>query len=295
MFDAAKYEFLSFPGMLKARPATEGEDRFVYFEASNEARDLQGEVVMCKALAESAPYYLQFGNVDVDHVTQIGAKAGIPNYSGFEIGRPAEVKVESPQTFVKAQIYTGAGQMAKMANEVWESLTELSPPARWYPSVGGAVLEKSQVRDPETGAMHTVVRKVRWTNVGLSRTPVNHTVATVGTVPLGALAKSWGAAGLAIDLEKSLDTGGYDTDSAALVGGAALRNQSLDSKVQSYWDFRDRMADDVRTKVCKAEPADMIRHAQKQYGLDPATAGEWCERLHHNIARGLRDRLSKEN
>ena len=287
MFDAAQYEFLSFPGLLKARPATEGEDRFVYFEASNESRDLQGEVVMCKALADSADYYLKFGNVDVDHVTQIGAKAGIPGYSGFEIGRPAEVTVESPRTFVKAQIYTGSGQMAKMANEVWESLTSLNPPARWYPSVGGAVLEKGQVLDPETKAMHTVVRKVRWTNVGLSRTPVNHTVATVGTVPLGALAKSWGAGGLAIDLEKSLDTGGYDTDSATLTGGAALRKQSLPSDVPHYWDFRDRLADDLRKRVCKAMPADMIQHAQDRYGLDRATANLWCERFRYNVARAL--------
>jgi hypothetical protein len=287
MFDAAKYEFLSFPGLLKARPATEGEDRFVYFEASNESRDLQGEVVMCKALEDSADYYLKFGNVDVDHVTQIGAKAGIPGYSGFEIGRPVDVRVKSPSTFVKAQIYTGSGQMAKMANEVWESLTSLNPPARWYPSVGGAVLEKGQVLDPETKAMHTVVRKVRWTNVGLSRTPVNHTVATVGTVPLGALAKSWGAGGLAIDLEKSLDTGGYGTDAAALTGGAALRKQSLDDKVQSYWEFRNRLADDLRTRVCKADPAEMVRHAQERYGLDRDTADRWCERFRYNVSRAL--------
>ena len=135
MFDAAQYEFLSFPGLLKARPATEGEDRFVYFEASNESRDLQGEVVMCKALADSADYYLKFGNVDVDHVTQIGAKAGIPGYSGFEIGAPRRSRSKATHVRQSADLH-GSGQMAKMANEVWESLTSVEP-AGALVSVGG--------------------------------------------------------------------------------------------------------------------------------------------------------------
>ena len=296
MFDADRYEFLSFPGLLKATPSTEGGDRFVYFEASNEARDLQGEVVLAKALADSADYYLRFGNLDVDHVTQVGAKAGIPDYLLFEIGKPVEVRAAEPSTFVKAQIYSGSGQMAEKANQVWESLTELNPPARWYPSVGGGILEKGQVLDPATGVSHTVVRKVRWTNVGLSRTPVNHTVPTVGTVPIAALAKSWGIAGLALDLNKALDSGGYGTDSATLTGGAALRKQSLDRRVQSYWDFRDRIGDDIRTKVIKAEPADIVRHAQSAYGLDPATAGLWAENFKADFQRAVSNRaISKKD
>ena len=295
MFDAENIDQLRFPGLLKATPSTEGGSRFVYFEASNEAKDLQGEIVLAKALAGSADYYLRFGNVDVDHVTQVGAKAGIPDYLLFEIGKPVEVRTDAPSTFVKAQIYTGSGQTAEKANQVWESLTELNPPARWYPSVAGGVLAKAQERDPDTGEMHTVVRAVRWTNVGLSRTPVNHTVSTVGTVPIGQLAKCWGVGGLAIDLNKALDSGDYQTDAATKTGGAALSKQSLDRKVQSYWDFRDRMADDLRTKAIPAEPASIVRHAQDHYGLDPATAGLWAENFKADVHRGLAARISKRN
>ncbi len=293
MFDAARAQFLSFPGLLKATPSVEAGERFVYFEASNESRDLQGEVVLAKALAESATYFKAFGNIDVDHVTQIGAKAGIPDYLLFEIGKPVEVRTDAPSTFVKAQIYRGEGQMAKKANQVWESLTEITPPARWYPSVGGGVLEKAQVRDSETGEMHTVVRKVRWTNVGLSRTPVNHTVGTVGTVPMAQLAKSWGAEGLEIDLNKALDTGAYQTDAATMTGGAALAKQSLYRGIQSYWDFRDRMGHDLAKHVVSGEPDAIIDRAHAHYGIDPATAGLWAERLKADIKRGLADRSSK--
>lgn len=290
MFDAERAEFLSFPCFLKATPFAEGADRFVYFEASNESQDLQGEVVLAKALAASADYFKRFGNIDVDHITQIGAKAGIPDYLAYEIGQPVEVRTDAPSTFVKAQLYSGDTPMAAKANEVWDSLTKLVPASRWYPSVGGAIPDgaRKQRMDPETHAMRPVVTEVRWTNVGLSRTPVNHTVETVGTVPMGLLAKSWGVAGLEIDLSKGLEAG-YDTDSATLTGGAALRKQSLDKKLQvtSFWDFRDRLSDDLRKGAVGKTPADIMRHAQDEYRIDPAKAGLWTENFRAGLARDL--------
>ena len=188
---AAVPSYLSISQMLKASPVVEGGDRFIYLEASNEALDQQGEVVLAKALADSASYYLKFGNLDIDHYTQIGAKAGIPNYELFEIGRPVDVAVRDGSTFVKGQVYSGTGPAAERANSFWSSLTELSPPARWYPSVGGSVAAKSVVIDPLTKAKRAVIQKVRWTNIGFSKTPVNANLATVSTVPFGALAKSF--------------------------------------------------------------------------------------------------------
>lgn len=284
---AAATEYLSIPDFLKATPAEEAGERFVYFEASNEARDLQGEIVLAKALADSADYYLKFGNVDVDHVTQIGAKAGIPKYNLFEIGRPVEARVSGGKTFVKAQLYRGDAPVAEMANDVWDSLTKISPPARWYPSVGGAVLDKVQDLDPKTRTARTVIKRVRWTNIGISRTPVNQTVPTISTVPVGVLAKCWGAGGL--DLTKALEAG-YGTDSAALSGGAALRTQSLDRKVQSYWDFRDRLAGDIRAKKVHPTADRLVEHAAAHYGLGKADAAEWCERFLADLKVGLKKR-----
>ena len=257
--------YLSITQMLKATPAVESGDRFIYLEASNEAVDQQGEVVLAKALADSSGYYLKFGNLDIDHFTQIGAKAGIPNYELFEIGRPVSVTVRDGRTFVKGQVYAGSGPAAEKANAFWSSLVDVSPPARWYPSVGGAVIGKSIVIDPATREKRALINKVRWSNIGFSKTPVNANLATVSTVPFGALAKSWGATGF--DFAKAIEAG-YGTDSAALAGGAALRKQSLERGLLSYWDFRDDLAARIRSGEVKSfKPAELVKAAQRIYGM----------------------------
>lgn len=278
--------YLSVTSLLKATPVTEGEDRFVYFEASNEAVDQQGEIVLAKALEESASYYLKFGNIDIDHISQIGAKAGIPNYELFEIGRPIDVRIDSGSTFVKAQIYRGNGVAAENANAFWSSVTDLTPPKRWYPSVGGSVISKSIVIDPDTKAKKAVINKVRWTNVAVSRTPVNSNLSSVSTVPFGALAKSWG--GVGFDLVKALEAG-YGTDSAQLSGGGAMRKQSLEPNLLSYWDFRDQLADAIRKKkVSGGKPAELVDFARRAFGMAVDEAAASVERFLNDLQRGLK-------
>jgi len=278
--------YLSITQMLKASPVVEGVDRFIYLEASNESLDQQNEIVLAKALEDSAAYYLKFGNLDIDHFTQIGAKAGIPNYELFEIGRPVDVAVRDGTTFVKGQIYSGSGPAAERANSFWSSLTELNPPARWYPSVGGSVIAKSVIIDPETKAKRAVINKVRWSNIGFSKTPVNANLATVSTLPFGALAKSLCAEGF--DFMKAIEAG-YGTDSAALSGGGALRKQSLESNLLSYWDFRDHLAEAIRKKrVSGAKPAELVNFARKQFGMPADTAAASVERFLSDLQRGLK-------
>ena len=268
--------YLSISQMFKATPVAEGADRFIYLEASNESLDQQGEIVLAKALADSSAYYLKFGNLDIDHYTQIGARSGIPNYEMYEIGRPIEVNVKDGATFVKGQIYSGSGPAAERANSFWSSLTDLNPPARWYPSVGGSVIGKSVVIDPDTKAKKAVINKVRWTNIGFSKTPVNPSLATVSTVPFGALAKSLCVDGF--DFRKAIEAG-YGTDSAALAGGGALRKQSLEPGLLSYWDFRDALAELLRTGGVSTKPADMVKIAQERYGMSPDVAAASVERF----------------
>jgi hypothetical protein len=278
--------YLSITQMLKASPVVEGVDRFIYLEASNESLDQQNEIVLAKALEDSAAYYLKFGNLDIDHFTQIGAKAGIPNYELFEIGRPVDVAVRDGTTFVKGQIYSGSGPAAERANSFWSSLTELNPPARWYPSVGGSVIAKSVIIDPETKAKRAVINKVRWSNIGFSKMPVNANLATVSTLPFGALAKSLCAEGF--DFMKAIEAG-YGTDSAALSGGGALRKQSLESNLLSYWDFRDHLAEAIRKKrVSGAKPAELVNFARKQFGMPADTAAASVERFLSDLQRGLK-------
>lgn len=275
-------EFIAISGLLKASPVEEGGQRLIYLEASNEAIDQQSERVLAQALAESAALFLRHGNLDIDHETQLRRH---PDWLLYEIGRPLEVKVDGAATFVKAQLYQGATDLARNANLVWESLTQLTPPARWYPSVGGAVLEKGYEIDPKTKTRIALIKKVRWTNVALSRTPVNQAVSTVQTVPIGALTKAWSAAGL--HWQKALEAG-YGTDMASLTGGAALRTQSLDRKIQSYWDFRDQFANDLRRQRVRINPQDLSpihSHITRHYGLAADEAADYLERFLKDLDR----------
>ncbi len=283
-------EYLSIGQMLKATPRMDGAHRIVYFEASNEGLDQQGEVVAAKALAESSEYFKRYGNIDIDHYTLIGAKSGIPDYAMYEIGRPVDVRQERGVTFVKAEIYAGNGPAAERANQFWSSLTEITPPARWYPSVGGAVLEKAVEIDPDTKLRKAIIKKVRWNNIGVSKTPVNQHVATCATVPVGAFAKCWTAAGL--DLAKALEAG-YGTDSATLTDGGALREQSIDStRIHSYFDFRNQMAGSMRSGRAGKNPGarELVTFAAKTFGLPQDQAAEWVERFLRDLKIGLNKR-----
>ncbi len=275
--------FLSISGFLKAIPSEEAGERFVYLQASDESRDYQGEVVLTKALEESADYYLRYGNLDLDHITQIGPKVGIKDYPLFEIGRPTDVRVAGRRTFVKGQIYRGDGPAAEKANAFWDSLTRVSPPQRWFPSVGGAVVEKATELDRESKGRRTVIRKVRWTNIGVSKTPVNLSVPSVSTVPMDVLAKCWGPAGL--DLSKALVAGPPVTDAAARTGGAALAKQSLDRRVHSYWDFRDRAAASIRRRRVHPTPDGLNAYATRHLGLDASEAAEFTEKFLADLGR----------
>lgn len=279
-------DFFSVNTLLKATPHEEGGERFIYFEASNEGVDQQGEKVLAKALEASAEHFLKFGNIDIDHYTLIGARAGIVNPMSYEIGRPVDVTVKGERTFVKAQLYKGDGELARNANMVWESMTALNPPARWYPSVGGSVLAKSVAIDPNTKEKIGVVTKVRWTNVALSRTPVNQHLPAAQTAPVAVFAKSLNG----FIMSKSLDAG-YGTDVATLTGGSAMRVQSLDGVPQSYFDFRSKISGAINAGEAKDMTTNgLISFSVKQFNLQPDEATEWVDRFMGDLKRSLTKR-----
>ena len=290
-------EFISIGEMLKATPRIEGDRRILYIEASNEGLDQQGEVVAAKALADSAEYYKRYGNLDLHHYTLIGAKAGIVDYPLYEIGRPLDVGQIDGRTFVKGELFRGEGRAAEKANQVWSSMTEISPPQRWYPSVGGQVLGKAVERLGDGSLGKTLVTRVRWSNIALDKCPVNQHVAECATMPIGVFAKCWSASGLdisrAMNLSKAI-TAGYGTDSAAFSGGAALREQSLDGSVKdqtvgNYFDFRERMASALRKGECGAAPNAEAMHsfATSRLGMSHDRAAEHVERFMRDLHSGL--------
>lgn len=281
-------EFISVGGLLKASPMEDGGGRFVFFEASNEDVDHQNEVVLQKALENSADYYLRHGNIDLSHFSILGPKSGIPNYMEYEIGKPVAVRIDGKRTFVKAELYKGDSAMARNANMVWDSLTKQSPPMRWYPSVGGSVLAKSVKIDPVTKNKVAVIEKVRWNNTALDRCPVNRTVPEVSMAPVGVFAKSLGG----FVMSKALEAG-YGTDVASLTGGAALGMQSLDAGGPSnYFDFRNRIADALRSRAAGNNPGikELVEYSANKFGLSHADAAEWVERFMRDLKTGLNKR-----
>jgi hypothetical protein len=287
--------FISIGAMLKASPAMERGRRFVYFEASNEQLDQQNETVAAKALADSSGYYLKYGNVDIDHITMLGPRLGIPDYASFEIGKPVDVGQTGGRTFVKAEIYQGDGPAATKANHFWSSINDLRPPANWYPSVAGAVLEKAVEFDPDTKARKAVIKKVRWQNVGVSKTPVNQNVGVCATVPIGVFAKCQLAGGL--DFAKAMDaagvgglTAGYGMNDAELTGGGALRRQSREGAPFNYFDFRNKVAKAMREGACGKNPgaAEVIAHTVRHFGISKDEAAEHVERFMGDLHKGLK-------
>lgn len=279
-------DFLSFDLMLKATPATEGGRRYIYFEASNEGVDQQGERVLAKALSDSSDFFLKFGNIDIDHYTILGPKLGMANAMSYEIGRPVAVDFKGETTFVKAELYQGTGPLAEQANMVWESMTAITPAARWYPSVGGAVLAKSMQIDPETNDKVAVINKVRWSNVGLSRTPVNQHLPCAAAAPIGTFAKSLN--GFVV---KALEAS-YSTDVATLTGGGAFGMQSLDTGAPySYHDFRERLADALSRALVESQTeSGLIAYAVREFNLPLEAAAEWVNRFLGDLQSNLTNR-----
>lgn len=269
-------DFLSIPTMLKSTPREEGGERYLYIEASNEDQDHQGEVVLQKALKDSTDYFLRHGNLDISHYTILGPKMGLSNHMEYEIGKPVEVRPGGARTFVKAHLYKGDSPMARNANIVWDSMTRQTPAKSWFASVGGSTLAKSMRVDPRTQTRVPVIERVRWSNLALDNCPVNASVPEVSTRPIGEFAKAFGGFVLAKTL-----TAGYGTDSAALTGGAALREQSLDRGVSSYFDFRERLAKALREGSAGSNPGsgELVRFATDSFGLSRAAAAEYVERF----------------
>ena len=95
---------------LKATPHTEGERRFVHFEASNDALDQEGERILKSALFADRAFYLEKGNIDLEHLTILGYRMVDPatgrllikNPRDYEIGILLEVRETPRGIFTKA-------------------------------------------------------------------------------------------------------------------------------------------------------------------------------------------------
>ncbi len=279
-------DFLSISNpFVKAIPKEEGGERYLFMESSNTHIDVQNEKVLTQALKNSKNYFLKYGNLDIEHLTRTGAKSGIPNHLAYEVGKPVDVQFRNDRTFVKAIIYSGNGEASQQANLFWDSLTNQSPAQSWFPSVGGAILDKAMTVDEKTGVRHNVIKKVLWSNIGLSKTPVNFTVPQVSTIPFDILAKSLSGDGLHIFKSSTGLTAGYGTDMATLTGGEAMRKQSLGGANQPA-KSKSLAADITKLfrKLLKAGdidkiPAQMVEHLCKNHNVSKQQAIVCCKQF----------------
>lgn len=177
MFDAI---ILSFPTIIKAETGTEGQ-RIITVEASSEAVDSEGDVILQKALLDSAASFVKTGHIDIDHLSEIGYRLGITNPESFIIGRPIDVKdLGDGRTGVVAELMrSGDGKIDVKKNRfdaVWESL-QSDPPVKWrasiygFPTKGGT---KDCGKDTcDSGATRYEVKSIDWRSLALTRNPVN--------------------------------------------------------------------------------------------------------------------------
>jgi hypothetical protein len=179
---------------MKATPSLEGGRRVVYFEASKETRDYQGERILTEALAESIPYFLNHGRIDLDHGSVTGRVQGQRvNPYAMVIGRPVDAKVSGDSVWVKAEILSledPASDAVAMANYFWDTLRS-KPPIQWYPSIHGLVLNDEGVVDADARPTQEV-RRLLWQTVAFTQTPVNPAVSPVSMMPLRVFAKAFG-------------------------------------------------------------------------------------------------------
>lgn len=281
-------DFVSFPVLMKATPSMEADKRIIYVEASKESRDQQGEIVLAKALKDSVGVFKKFGVLDLDHksMPSVARQYGIDNPEDWIIGQPIDVTFNNGTTIVKAELRRGDSPLAEKANRVWEGLTQVSPPDRYYASVGGAVTSREIRLDPVSKSKVPVITGTRWNNLALSLNPVHPDLNPASATPIGVFAKSLNGFVL-----KALEAG-YGTDSAGMTGGAAMRMQSLDGAPINYFVFRDKLADAMSNGAVPHNPSsrDLVAHCKAMFGLSLSDAAEYVERFIRDLKTGLNKR-----
>ena len=153
----------------------------VSVEASSEAVDSEGDVILQKALMGSKKSFLATGHFDIDHLSELGDRLGIPNPSSYIIGRPTEVNdLGKGRTGVVGEIsrsHDGVHDVRKNKyDEFWESM-QSNPPVRWRASIYGfpikGEVEDCREKSCDLGAKRFLVKGLDWRSLAFTRNPIN--------------------------------------------------------------------------------------------------------------------------
>jgi hypothetical protein len=170
------------PALIKAVTPDSSGRRIVECESSTEVMDMDGDVVMQKALLDSAEAFIATGHLDIDHKSELGHRMipPIADPSAYIVGRPLEVRAaEGGRTFVKGEIdraRDGAFDPNSHADALWASLMR-EPPVKWYASIYGFPTDLDDCTRGACGASPAasrfVIKAIDWRSLAFTRTPKN--------------------------------------------------------------------------------------------------------------------------
>jgi len=155
--------------------------RVISVQASSEAVDGEGDVIRQISLLNSAKSFLANGYIDIDHVSEVGARFGISNTADYIIGKPLEVNdLGFGKTEVVAELFPHVSGIVSKADTVWESIVE--NPSIWKSSIYGFPTNRG-IQDCRItkskefpGATRYIVSEINWKSLALTKNPVNNTM-----------------------------------------------------------------------------------------------------------------------
>lgn len=164
---------------VKAIPEDGSGRRLVSVEASSESVDAQGDVILQKALLDSASSFVKSGHLDIDHYSEIGHRIGLSDPDSYIVGRPIEVTdLGGKRTGVVGEIMRSKDGNFDPANNkydgFWKTL-QSDPPVKWLSSVYGFPydIENCTEKACTNGAKRFVVKAIDWRSLAFTRKPVN--------------------------------------------------------------------------------------------------------------------------
>ena len=172
---------IDFDVVIKA--SNQNNKRIIELEASNEHRDLEGDVIVQQALMYSKDSFLRSGHLDLEHYSEIGDRLDppIPNPASYIIGKPLQVlDLGDGRTGVVgeiAQSRDGSFQPERFQYDaIWDALNR-NPPVPYRASIYGypvpeAVIDCTQ-NTCSHGATRYEVHKLDWKSLALCRNPMN--------------------------------------------------------------------------------------------------------------------------
>jgi hypothetical protein len=223
--------FLNMVIRKSAEDRTDENGNFIFeVEASNENLDLQGQVVLQRALLGSKDHFLSNGIISFDHLhKRRGADGQTISDPSMVIGEPIEVRTDGKKTIVVGKLY----KSSDIAQDLIQKLKDGS--TRVKASVGG--IFPKIVKDAKSGVEKIV--SVLWNDLALTVSPVNSTVSP-------AFAKSYMEP---YELVKALNAG-TGADSTEYSGGRALMPEDMELETTNITESaNNECVDQIRSLI----------------------------------------------